>query len=189
MKTATEKNYKEVLSDCFHSLVETGLEKTTVRTFYKATGLAVSSFYYRFSGKDEVVLEATCQGLKNITADLFRVAVKNLDSLENLFNRFFDKADSYKKDIKLIYQVASSPVYGDALRQKSEELKSYYHEVTTLIADKLGCLADSLFPYVMLFISVIRAYVIWEDKETAQSEIRLIYEKAMALPRVDKTLH
>ena len=184
-KTMVEKNESELLADCFHCLVEIGLEKATTRSFYKATGLGVSSFYWRFSGKNEVILEATYQGLRDITAELFHVAVQNLNSLEQLFDRFFETADRYVKDIRLIYQVASSPTYGDALREKAKELDNYYREITVLIAKELNRSADALFPYVTLFIAAIREYVVLEDESITKNNIRRIYEDAMALPIVD----
>lgn len=184
-KTAVEKSESELLADCFHCLSEKGLEKTTMRDFYQSTGLGISSFYWRFSGKDEVVIEATYRGLRDITAALFCVAVQNLNSLSQLLDRFKEAADGYIKDIRLIYQVASSPVYGDALREKAKGLSSYYREITELIAKKINRPADALFPYVTLFIATIREYVIWEDEAITGNNIRRIYEGAMALPQTE----
>ena len=56
---APEKNIKSinsVLDDCFRSLAETGLEKASVRSFYKATNLSSSSLYYRFESKYEIII-------------------------------------------------------------------------------------------------------------------------------------
>ncbi len=183
-KTAVEKSESELLSDCFRCLVEMGLEKATTRSFYQATGLGMSSFYWRFSGKDEVILEATYQGLRDITVSLFHIAVRNLDSLEQLLDRFFEAADGYIKDIRLIYQVASSPAYGDALRERAKGMNSYYREISKLIAKKIHRSADSLFPYVTMFVATIREYVIWEDEAVTGNNIRRIYEDAMTLPMI-----
>ncbi|MEI3152072.1 MAG: TetR/AcrR family transcriptional regulator [Eubacteriales bacterium] len=88
---APEKNIKSinsVLDDCFRSLAETGLEKASVRSFYKATNLSSSSLYYRFESKDEIIIEATYNRLYSITNDLFFCAAENIGSFESLARNF-----------------------------------------------------------------------------------------------------
>ncbi len=180
-----KNSYPAMMDSSFRCLVENGLEHSSVRDFCKAAHLSSSSFYYRFTGKQELVLEATYYGLRSITNELFLVAVKNLDSINRLFDCFFDTTDRLKKDIKLIYQVANSPVYGDELKRMAESLNQFYHEITELIAQKLNCSPETLFPYVTLFISAIREYVIWEDRTITQGNLQLLYDGAMQLPKKD----
>lgn len=150
---APEKNIKSinsVLDDCFRSLAETGLEKASVRSFYKATNLSSSSLYYRFESKDEIIIEATYNRLYSITNDLFFCAAENIGSFESLAQKFLASADEYKKDIRVIYQVLSSPVYGKELKRRTETLKPFYRRIAALISEELGCQSNELFPFVTL---------------------------------------
>lgn len=186
---APEKNIKSinsVLDDCFRSLAETGLEKASVRSFYKATNLSSSSLYYRFESKDEIIIEATYNRLYSITNDLFFCAAENIGSFESLAQKFLASADEYKKDIRVIYQVLSSPVYGKELKRRTETLKPFYRRIAALISEELGCQSDELFPFVTLFISVIREYILWEDRETTERNLRYLYEGASRLQKQER---
>lgn len=181
------KSINSVLDDCFRSLSETGLEKASVRSFYKATNLSSSSLYYRFESKDEIIIEATYNRLRSITNDFFSCAVENINSFENLAHRFLALADGYKADIRVIYQVLSSPVYGKELKRRAETLKPFYHRISEMISEKLGCQSGELFPFVTLFISVIREYILWEDRETTERNLRYLYEGASNLQKQKKS--
>lgn len=173
-----------VLSSCFNCLVNMGLEHSTMRAFVKATGMNSSSLYYRFKDKNQIVLESSYYGLKNITQNLFLVAVNNLDEFENLFDVFFIESEKYKPAIKLIYQVANSPVYGDQLRELSKQLIPVYKKITILLAKKLNCATESLEPFVDLFISSIREYIIWGNSDVTKRNLKFLYDGAMKLTKL-----
>lgn len=172
-----------VLSSCFNCLVDMGLEHSTMRAFVKATGMTSSSLYYRFKDKNQIVLESTYYGLKNITQSLFLVAVNNLDDFDNLFDAFFMESEKYKPGIKLIYQVANSPVYGDQLRELSKQLIPIYKKITILLAEKLNCAAESLEPFVDLFISSIREHIVWGNSDVTKRSLKFLYNGAMELTK------
>lgn len=176
-------NREEVLSSCFSCLVDMGLEHATMRAFVKATGMTSSSLYYRFKDKNQIVLESAYYGLKIITQSLFLVAVNNLDDFESLFDVFFVESEKYKPSIKLIYQVANSPVYGDQLRELSKQLIPMYKKITVLIAEKLNCATENLEPFVDLFISCIREYMVWGNSDVTKRSLKFLYDGAMRLTK------
>ena len=178
MKHASESKYSrdEVLSKCFECLVSNGLEKTTTRSFSVATGLSSSSLYYWFRDKDEIVLDATLFGLNTIIDDLFTEAYSYLNDLDTLFKKFPQAIATYKKHLRLIYQVLVSPQYGEQLRAATSKLSSAYDSYARVLADRLRCNYDDLCPFVHLFISVSTNFVLWEDEAKAIRQYEGLYQ-------------
>lgn len=180
MKSPFEQKFDrdEVLSKCFQCLVENGLEKTTVRFFSLATGLNPSSLYYWFKDKDAIVIEATAYGLKAIEDDLFTRAYDYLNDLDALFKNFPQAILKYKLQLRLIYQVLVSPLYGDSLRKITPEILFAYNSYAKVLADRLGCEYEKLCSYVLLFISVATNFILWEDEAKAEAQYEMLYRLA-----------
>lgn len=76
-----------MLKKCFETLVETGIEGSSINNLSNATGMTSSSLYYWFKDKDEILLDATEYGLKKVLGALFAYAMK----LSEQLNRPFEK--------------------------------------------------------------------------------------------------
>lgn len=170
-----------ILKNCFDCLVEMGLEHVTIRNLSQATGLKTSSLYYRFSDKEEIVLEATAWGYRDVIRSVCWAVVQKIGDFKELFDGLFNEIDKYKKQLKFIYQVAGSPRYGDLLRQRAKGLDSLYATFTEKIAAGFGCDQAEMSPYVRLFVSVVREYVLWDDKELVEKNLQFIYIEALRL--------
>lgn len=170
-----------VLKNCFDCLVELGLERTTVRDICRTTGLKASSIYYRFSNKSEIVIEATAWGLKNIVRTMCWSAFRSTGNFEELFDGLFEEIEMSKKQLKTIYQVAGSPQYGDLLRRRAKGLDALYLNFAAELAKKFGCDSTELLPYVRLFVSVVREYALWDDKELVETNLRFVYSQVLKL--------
>lgn len=67
MKAATYQIDEEgILDSTLNYLVKHGLENITIRELCKGTGIAQSSIYYRFSGKQDLICEVTEYGLREM---------------------------------------------------------------------------------------------------------------------------
>lgn len=170
-----------VLKNCFDCLVKLGLEHTTIRNLCQATGLKVSSIYYRFSNKDEIILEATVWGFKDITRSICWSVFRKTDNFKELFDGLFWEIERNKRQLKFIYQVAGSPIYGDLLRRRAKGMDTVYESFTTKLAEEVGCTDSELLPYVRLFVSVVREYVLWDDTELVKKNLQFIYSRALRL--------
>ena len=166
---------EQVLKKCFDCLVLFGLERTSMRDFCLATKLSTSSLYYRFEDKDEIVLESAYFGLTNITKELFWAAVVKIKNYTELFDSILSNVELRKARIRLIYQIATSPQYGDAFRKKASHIANVYATYTDMISEHIGCSSSDLQPYVNLFIASIREYIVWENKERLAQELKHIY--------------
>ncbi|MGN0180306.1 MAG: TetR/AcrR family transcriptional regulator [Monoglobaceae bacterium] len=176
MRSATyQVNEEEILDKIFSFIVKHGLENITIREMCKGTGIALGSIYYWFNGKDELIAEVTEYGLKKVVGDIFDYVYKNADNPEVLFKNCLSEIRKYKDDLRFIYQMAASPVYGGKVREHGRECDYVYDKCADKLAETFGCGADELKPMVYLFISAVLDYIIWDDEEKSKLQLDFIY--------------
>ena len=170
-----------LLNNCFDCLVDMGLESATMRSLCEATGLTASSIYYRFANKDELVMEATVWGFRSVARSICWSLLEKTETFQELFDGIYQEVSKNKKQLKLIYQVAGSPKYGAILRNRAKGLDTVYAGFTARLAEKIGCDADALLPYVRLFVATVREYVLWDDEALAEKNLQFLYSRALEL--------
>lgn len=176
MRAATyqiDKN--EILDRLFPYLVKNGLENVTIRELCKGTGIAQGSLYYWFGDKTSVICEVTEYGLRRVTDAIFGYVFASLGDLRRLFTNCLDEIGRYKKDLRFIYQMAASPVYGAKIREAGWSFNIVYDKYVGELAPRLGCDGELLRPLVYLFISTVLDYVIWDEREKTQMQLEFIY--------------
>lgn len=165
MREPAEREIKKdvVLSKCFECLTEKGIESTTIKDFSETTGMAASSIYYWFEDKDEIVLDAVKWGLDENVKILFDYVFKHTADLHKLCEGIKILALEKKTQFRLIFQVATSPQYGERVRQYSVWLETEYKRYTETLSENLNMKFESLYPFVKLFISVFIDCIIWDS--------------------------
>lgn len=182
MKTATyQVDENEMLERIFSILVESGLENISIRELCRRTGIAQGSLYYWFNDKTTVICEATEYGLRKVTDEIFGYAFASIDNLSEFFATCLEKVGSRKKELRFLYQMASSPEYGERIRRDGKYFKAMYDKYAEKLAEMMKCDVERLRPVVYLFISAICDFAIWDDIENAQTEIDFI---AKILPQI-----
>lgn len=176
---------EEMLSKCFEYFVEHGLENVTMRKLCEQTGIAISSAYYWFGNKDNMLIQATEWGLKHVTDKLFSFIYKYIDNLECVILTFPEYVMKYKEQVRFIYQLATSKKYGGDMRPTANKLIQLYDNYNSRIAGCFECDDKELQPYVYLFVSAVLDYVIWNDKEKLEIEIACIFRSISNLIRKD----
>lgn len=161
-----------VLRKCFECLTEKGIEAVTIKDFSEATGMASSSIYYWFEDKDEIVLDAVKWGLDDNVKALFDYAFNHTDDLEKACEGIKKLAQQKKTHFRLVFQVTTSPQYGERIRKYSEKLDSCYQEYTEILSKKLNINFDELYPFVKLFISVLIDCIIWDSWDEFELETK-----------------
>jgi len=176
---------EEMLGKCFDYFVENGLEGVTMRKLCDQTGIAVSSAYYWFGNKDNMLIQATEWGLKQVSEKLFSFVYKYIDNLECIILTFPEYVMKHKEQVRFIYQLATSKKYGGDMRPIANRLINVYDNYCSKIADDFGCDSKELQPFVYLFISAVLDYVIWNDKEKIEIEIACIFKSINNLIKKD----
>lgn len=128
MKAATYQSADptEILDTVFTYLVKRGLESASIREICKGTGIVQGSLYYWFKDKTSIICEATEYGLKKVTDNIFEYVFASIDDLPDFFDHCLDHIAKYKNELRFIYQMVSSPKYGDKIRQDGKYFKSMY---------------------------------------------------------------
>ena len=176
MKAATYQIDEEgILDSTFNYLVKHGLENITIRELCKGTGIAQGSIYYWFSGKQDLICEAAEYGLRKIVDKIFSYVFSNMKNLRKFFDECLSEINKYKNELRFIYQMAASPVYGGKIRGKGQDLNIIYDKYVEMLALRLQCSTQELKPLVYLFISAVLDYVVWEDTENTQMQLEFIY--------------
>ena len=170
----------------FPYLVERGLENITIREVCRGTGIVQGTLYYWFKDKTGIVCEAAQYGLKTVTDEIFEYVFASLNDLKGFFANCLDEISKYKKELRFIYQLAASPVYGEKIRKTGKDFNFIYDKYTHRLSLLLDCDEQTLKPLVYLFISAVLDYVIWDEKEKSQLELNFIYS---ALPEIMKVRH
>ena len=170
----------------FPYLVERGLENITIREVCRGMGIVQGTLYYWFKDKTGIVCEAAQYGLKTVTDEIFEYVFASLNDLKGFFANCLDEISKYKKELRFIYQLAASPVYGEKIRKTGKDFNFIYDKYTHRLSLLLDCDEQTLKPLVYLFISAVLDYVIWDEKEKSQLELNFIYS---ALPEIMKVRH
>lgn len=176
----------ELSARIFPYLVERGLENITIREVCRGTGIVQGTLYYWFKDKTGIVCEAAQYGLKTVTDEIFEYVFASLNDLKGFFANCLDEISKYKKELRFIYQLAASPVYGEKIRKTGKDFNFIYDKYTHRLSLLLDCDEQTLKPLVYLFISAVLNYVIWDEKEKSQLELNFIYS---ALPEIMKVRH
>lgn len=176
----------ELSARIFPYLVERGLENITIREVCRGTGIVQGTLYYWFKDKTGIVCEAAQYGLKTFTDEIFEYVFASLNDLKGFFANCLDEISKYKKELRFIYQLAASPVYGEKIRKTGKDFNFIYDKYTHRLSLLLDCDEQTLKPLVYLFISAVLDYVIWDEKEKSQLELNFIYS---ALPEIMKVRH
>lgn len=174
MRTGLKKELKEeILGNAFAYLVKTGLERVSVRELGKCLrGGSFSTLYTYFDDKDDCLIEATRYGLYIVSGRIFAFARENFMDLDVLFAGLLDEVDKWKADLRFVYQMAVSPVYGEKTRAMNEEGERANAEEIQKLADIAGCSAEEITSVIYNIIAVILGYVIWDSRALAEAQMR-----------------
>ncbi|MBE7010956.1 MAG: TetR/AcrR family transcriptional regulator [Ruminococcaceae bacterium] len=167
---------EEFLGTAFRYLVDSGLENTSIRDLCKAMGISSGSLYYWFDGKDDVYINAVKYGLSKVTASIFDFVFSHIGDLENMFALFLDEIDKHKQEMRLIFQMTASPVYGDRIREKALEEQENYKEYLAQLCETLSGTPDDWAPVVFMISSTILDYVLWDDRAFSETQMHFLYE-------------
>ena len=121
--------------------------------------------------------------MKNVTNQIFEYAFASINDLCSFFSNCLDEVSKYKNELRFVYQLAASPVYGEKIRATEKEFNLIYDKYTRRLSALLNCKEQNLKPLVYLFISAVLDYVIWDEREKSQQQLDFIYS---VMPEVMK---
>lgn len=172
---------KEFLEPSFKYLVKNGLENTSVRDLCREMNVSYGSIYYWFDGKDDIYISVVKYGIGKVAQKLFETAFDKMQDPKLFFDTFLEEIDKYKMELRLVFQVTTSPVYGARMREKAEDFKEVYEKYIKKLADIMKCSAKKLEPIIYMLISILVDYVVWEDYEVSKLQLNFLSKVVSAI--------
>ncbi len=173
-KSSLHIRNKFLKMSCEH-MSEFGLEQTSLRELCKNTGISSGSLYYWFNNKDELIIAAAEFGFDNISSRIFDCNFDDIKNIKDFFDANMSRIKKFQNQLRFIYQVATSPMYGDKLRAKVEVFNSDCEKYTQKLANSLNYPADELKPFIYMYIDTVLDFIIWNNEEKTRTQLDCIY--------------
>ncbi len=176
---------KEFLEPSFRYLVRNGLENTSVRDLCRVMEISYGSLYYWFEGKDDIYISVARYGISKVSSMLFKALFDKIHDPKLFFDTFLDDVERYKLELRLIFQMTTSPVYGERIRQKAVDFKAVYEEYTVRLAEISQSSVEELEPIIYMLISILVDYVVWEDRAASEMQLKFLYKSLCKMQVAD----
>ena len=167
---------EELMEKSFEYFSQNGLENTSLRDLCKGIGVSSGSMYYWFDNKEDIIITTAKYALEKSISDIFNVAVDGMMDFEGFFEKVFIAIEKYMPKLRFIYQVATSPYYGERLRKKSRQLYEGYEIYAHKLAETADVSVDVMRPVVYMFMSILLHYIIWNDSDIAMMQGKELYK-------------
>ena len=167
---------KEFLEPSFQYLVQNGLENTSVRDLCKAMNISYGSLYYWFDGKEDIYTSVVKYGISKVADSLFKFAFDTMYDPKLFFDTFLDEVKAYSPQLRLVFQFATSPEYGEAVRAKADEFKVTYEKYIIKLAQIVGSTPSDMEPVIYMLISILVDYAVWDDREASSMQMKFLYK-------------
>lgn len=172
-----ERKRQQMLKQCFELFVRQGLENTSLNDLTSYCKTYKAAFYVYFKSKDEIVVEAAKMYMQTLD-EMFKNEFSNpKGTIAEALKRGFEVICEQKNELRFIYQVVSSPKYGQKSRGEMSEIYSKYFEYSEQFADVYGIDHEKFRPYFLLFVGTIHDYCLWENDKLVQEKLDFIYNR------------
>ncbi len=165
---------QQILEGTFAYLVECGLENFRIKDLVNRISITEGTIYYWYKNKDELVCDAAKCGLKKISNDIFSYFFENIARIDDFFNDCLRSIDYAKKELRFIYQMAASPIYGERLRNSTNHFIRAYDDYAEKLAELSGGNIEEIKPIVYLFAASVVDYAVWQNTEETQVQLNYI---------------
>ncbi len=165
---------QQILEGTFDYLKKDGLENASFRNICNHTGLSRGAITYHFASKDALLCAAAEYGLKKMSGDIFAYFFSNIYHIDHFFANCLKSIDYATKELRFIYQMVASPVYGDMMRSSKNRFIYAYNEYSEKLAKETGGNIDEIKPIICIFAACVIDYVLWQDEVEAQLQLNYI---------------
>lgn len=178
-----EQKKKELLAKCFELFVKQGLENTSLNELAAYCDVHKSTMYSYLESKDEIVIE--CAKMHMLELDnMFKNVFKNPpDTLKEVLQHGFDKIVEEKSKLRFVYQVISSPLYGEQAQKVLSSIYMKYMDYSGPISGLYNVDDKEFRPYFLLFISTMHDYCMWGNEILAKEKLDFIFSELDGLTK------
>lgn len=176
-----EQKKKELLEKCFELFVKQGLENTSLNELAAYCNVHKSTMYSYLESKDEIVIECAkvhMLELDNMFNDLFK---NPPNTLKEMLQRGFGMIVEEKSKLRFVYQVISSPLYGEQAQKELSSIYMKYIDYSETIAEIYSVDKIEFRSCFLLFVSTMHDYCMWGNEILAKEKLDYIYKKVVEL--------
>ena len=119
--------------------------------------------------------------MEKVAEKLFKVAFERMHDPKLFFDTFLDEVDKYRKELRRVFQSATSPDYGKAVQAKTEEFKAVYEKYIIELSQITKIKPEIMAPIIYMLISILVDYCVWEDREASDMQIKFLYNTILSL--------
>lgn len=170
-----EQKKKYMLEECFKLFVQQGLENTSLNMLAKYCNTYKAAFYNYFDSKDEIVVECARMYMQKLDGILFDEVNFSKVSISETLKRGFEIITAEKQNLRYVFQVVSSPKYGEKSREALAEIYSHYLDYSDKLAEIYSIDKEKFRPYYLLFVATIHDFCLWENKKFVEEKLQFIF--------------
>lgn len=181
------QSYKkeQIAKSAWEYMMNTGLASASIGGFCKETKYGESTLYYYYKNKDDIWISAAKYGISDVVDKLLSFTLNHTNDIRTYFDSLLNEVDKYKYQLRLAIQITTSPSYGDRMRQKAMDFRTWYDEYAKKIIYIFNCTPLQAETFIYSIISYIMDYVIWDDKEKSQMLLENLYMRIMNFIKSD----
>ncbi len=165
---------QHILEGSFAYFVECGLENSNIRDLVKHIKITEGTVYYWYKNKDELICAAAEYGLAKMSDDIFNYFYENVTNVDKFFDECLNSIDYVKKELRFIYQMASSPNYGEIMRESTNRFVYAYDKYAHRLADLSGCDIEEIKPIIHIFAASVVDYAVWQNRNETTIQLNYI---------------
>ncbi len=170
----TKNTRQKILEGAFDYLIKNGLENASIRNICNHTGLAKGTITHHFYKKEDLLCSAAEYGLQKMSDDIFAYFFDNIYNIESFFGKITENIGYVINELRFIYQMVASPVYGERLRKNSGRFIYAYNEYAQRLANETGGDVNVIKPIICIFAACVIDYVLWQDEDEVQMQLDFI---------------
>lgn len=178
-----EQKRRELLEKCFELFVQKGLENTSLNELAVYCKMHKVTFYNYLNSKDEIVIDSAKQYMEKVDNMFFKIFETPYPTLKEALQHGFDIIAAEKNKFKYIYQVVSSPKYGEKSRYELTNVYMRYMDYSKELAKIYNIDHEDFRPYFLLYIATIHDYCLWENTDMVKEKLDFIYSSVNDLKR------
>lgn len=172
-----EQKKIQMLEKCFELFVKKGLENTSVNDLAEHCGLHKATIYSYFKSKDEIVLESAKLYMEKLENKLYRHVTKLRPTIKEALKDGFRVFSDEKNNLRYIYQVISSPKYGEISRETLKKVYNKYLDYSDVIADLYRLNKKDFRPYYLLLVGSLHDFCLWDNVEVVEEKLDFIFSR------------
>lgn len=166
---------KELLEICYEVLCENGLENTSMQMMADACKITKTGLVYYFGNRDGIIIEATAHSMAKVEDDFMARAPKNFEDIERFLQEMpYVTAKLHGAKYRVMYQVYSSPKYGEQGKEFFKGVNVRYRRYAELLSSKLGLPVDFIHGMIYLFVRACVHYAMFGDKTYLNLQLNAI---------------